>query len=453
MNATAFMEELGGLYGSRVVEEFGEIIRLYDFYEGKGQLWPVNGTLDYLPTVKRTNLIKKLIKAQARFLFGRTPEFSVRAMEKENTQAAQEMTRFLNRILRENHFGDRLIRAARDCFIGKRVALRLWTDEDGLSIGFRPSLEFLYEPKEDDADKLAKIVFFYQLNTEPTHRKQRIWKQKFVMEQGRCLLSEGIYDGDGRLVESRYDRFDTGLSFIPAYVILNDGLSGDLSGESDVAELIENQNAYNRLTSDDIDALRFNLFPQRVATDASLSSLDKLVIAPGALIDLQTDPTMMDGKQASMEMLEPKFGYDDRIEHTLSRIKSDMYELLSVPDLSAEQLKGTLSSGQSIRTMYWELLCRCEEKWACWEAALGWMAYAIFHLAKRMGLASFPDIEWELHIEHGYPLPDDEETERLNDLKEVEAKVRSRRSYMEKWRIAADPQGEMERIDQTEQTE
>ena len=196
MNATAFMEELGGLYGSRVMEEFGEIIRLYDFYEGKGQLWPVNGTLDYLPTVKRTNLIKKLIKAQARFLFGRTPEFSVRAMEKENTQAAQEMTRFLNRILRENHFGDRLIRAARDCFIGKRVALRLWTDEDGLSIGFRPSLEFLYEPKEDDADKLAKIVFFYQLNTEPTHRKQRIWKQKFVMEQGRCLLSEGIYDGE-----------------------------------------------------------------------------------------------------------------------------------------------------------------------------------------------------------------------------------------------------------------
>ena len=70
-----------------------------------------------------------------------------------------------------------------------------------------------------------------------------------------------------------------------------------------------------------------------------------------------------------------------------------------------------------------------------------------------MGLASFPDIEWELHIEHGYPLPDDEETERLNDLKEVEAKVRSRRSYMEKWRIAADPQGELERIDQTEQTE
>lgn len=114
-----------------------------------------------------------------------------------------------------------------------------------------------------------------------------------------------------------------------------------------MAELIENQNAYNRLTSDDIDALRFNLFPQRVATDASVSSLDKLVIAPGALIDLQTDPTMMDGKQASMEMLEPKFGYDDRIEHTLCRIKSDMYELLSVPDLSTEQLKGTLSSGQS----------------------------------------------------------------------------------------------------------
>ena len=228
------------------------------------------------------------------------------------------------------------------------------------------------------------IFFFYQLNTEVPHRKQRIWKQKFEMVEGRCFLDEGVYDGDGRLLESRYENFDTGLTFIPAYVILNDGLCGDLSGESDVAELIENQNAYNRLTSDDIDALRFNLFPQRVATDASVSSLDKLVIAPGALIDLQTDPTMMDGKQASMEMLEPKFGYDDRIEHTLCRIKSDMYELLSVPDLSTEQLKGTLSSGQSIRAMYWELLCRCEEKWTAWEAALrGWPTVCFTWLGRR----------------------------------------------------------------------
>ncbi len=453
MNATAFYEELGGLYGSRVLEEFGEIIRLYDFYEGKGQLWPKNGQLDYLPTVKRTNFIKKLIKAEARFLFGRTPEFSVRAIRQEDDGIAREMTLFLNRLLRNNHFGDRLVRAARDCFIGKRVALRLWTDEEDISIGFRPSLEFLFEPREDDADRLKKIIFFYQLNTEIPHCKQRIWKQKFELVEGRCVLDEGVYDGDGRLLESRYENFDTGLSFIPAYVILNDGLCGDLSGESDVAELIENQNAYNRLTSDDIDALRFNLFPQRVATDASVSSLDKLVIAPGALIDLQTDPTMMDGKQASMEMLEPKFGYDDRIEHTLCRIKSDMYELLSVPDLSTEQLKGTLSSGQSIRAMYWELLCRCEEKWTGWEAALRWMAYGVFHLAGATGIASFPPIEWELHIEHGYPLPDDEETERVNDLKEVEAQVRSRRSYMEKWKIAADPQGELKNIDSEAQTQ
>ena len=134
MNATAFYEELGGLYGSRVLEEFGEIIRLYDFYEGKGQLWPKNGQLDYLPTVKRTNFIKKLIKAEARFLFGRTPEFSVRAIRQEDDGVAREMTLFLNRLLRNNHFGDRLVRAARDCFIGKRVALRLWTDEEDISI-------------------------------------------------------------------------------------------------------------------------------------------------------------------------------------------------------------------------------------------------------------------------------------------------------------------------------
>lgn len=77
----------------------------------------------------------------------------------------------------------------------------------------------------------------------------------------------------------------------------------------------------------------------------------------------------------------------------------------------------------------------------------------MFHLARETGIASFPPIEWELHIEHGYPLPDDEETERVNDLKEVEAQVRSRRSYMEKWKIAADPQGELENIDGEAQTQ
>ena len=63
--------EITGLYGNEVIKEMNEIIKLYDIYDGKGQEWN-NDELDYIPTKKRTNYIKKLIKEEARFLFGKT---------------------------------------------------------------------------------------------------------------------------------------------------------------------------------------------------------------------------------------------------------------------------------------------------------------------------------------------------------------------------------------------
>lgn len=109
---------------------------------------------------------------------------------------------------------------------------------------------------------------------------------------GRCYLSQGLFNGNGEPVgeENVTDR-DTGLDFIPCRVILNDGLTGDVSGESDVEALLTNQDTYNHMNSDDADALRFNMFPMRYTVDASAESAEKLVIAPGAYADLTTDPS------------------------------------------------------------------------------------------------------------------------------------------------------------------
>ena len=69
--------ELGGLYGSAVLRDIGRTIELYDFYDGKGQDWNTPAGLDYKPTKKRVNLVKKLIKREAGFMFGRTPELTL----------------------------------------------------------------------------------------------------------------------------------------------------------------------------------------------------------------------------------------------------------------------------------------------------------------------------------------------------------------------------------------
>ncbi|MBQ9993971.1 MAG: phage portal protein [Clostridia bacterium] len=426
------MTELSGLYGQRVLEDMGNIIALYDFYDGKGQDWKTPTGLDYQPSKLVTNLCKKLIKREARFMFGRTPEIRLRAAD---GSIAQEHQQTLARVLEDNSFPERLIKGLRDCLIGKRVAIKL-SGGVGQPIGvqIRPSLEFVYEPFDDDADRLKKIIFFYRLNNESKLSDQRIWRQKYEMQGGRCFLTEGVYDGHGELVEGG-ECVNTGLSFIPCRVVINDGLTGDLMGESDVEELMASQMAYNRLKSDDLDALRFNMFPQRVAVDADSASLENMVIAPGSLIDLVTDPARGDdGRQASISMLEPKFGYNARFENTIDRIKQDMHELVGVPNVSPDQLRGFAQSGRAIKALYWELTERCEERWTVWEPALKWMCRAIMSMLSVYGDTQY-DEDFSVHIEHLYPIMEDEEGERELDLREVSEGVRSSESYREKWNI------------------
>lgn len=422
--------ELSGLYGQKVLEDMGHIISLYDFYDGRGQNWPTATDLDYQPTKLITNMCKKLIGRESRFMFGRTPEIRIRT---QTDEALDDCTIAVNRVLSDNAFSERLLKGLRDCLIGKRVALKLSGGIDQpIGVQIRPSLEFVYEPMEDDADTLKKIIFFYRTNDCIKAADQRIWKQKYEMSGSRCFVTEGLYDGNGNLVEGG-ECINTGLDFIPCRVIINDGLTGDLCGQSDVEEIMDSQMAYNRMKSDDLDALRFNMFPQRVAVDADGSSLENMVIAPGSLIDLMTDPARGDdGRQASLTMLEPRFGYNDRFENTVNRLKQDMHELLGVPNVSPEQLRGLAQSGVAIRALYWELEERCEEKWAVWGPALEWMSRAILRMLSVYGDTDYPD-DIKVHIEHLYPIMADEHSERELDLREVESGVRTVDSYRRKW--------------------
>ncbi len=434
--------ELGGLYGGEVVRELHELNGLYRLYEGESRecFGPEEGDASRLTT----NLIKKLIKEESRFMAGRTPEVRILAAS-EDAGAAGEIERFLNRTLQENHWQKHLLHGVRDCFIGKRVALCVDGGPGrGLSIRFVPSPEFVYELDEEGA--LSKIIFFYGVNDLADRGRQRIFRKKLWMDDGRCRLDEGVYDGYGRLVEARRRGEDTGLDFVPATVIVNDGLTGDVTGESDVRELAGNQRAYDRLKRDDIDALKFNMFPQKVLVDASQASVEHVVIAPGALIDLATDPSRSGSGQASASVLEPEFGYDQRYEHAIARVRGDMHDLVSVPETSLELLKGFAASGKAMRAVYWNLVCRCEEKWAEWDDALRWMARRLVDMARLYGVQALPEIAFSVRIEHLYPIPDDEEDERVRDLSEVAGGARSRLAYIRKWQPEADALGEMRQI-------
>ncbi len=433
--------ELTGLYGSAVLQEMNDILRLYDIYEGRENFIDKSEGKDYTQTEKKTNLIKKLIKEESRFLFGKTPELYIQP--KNDTDAdkdkAEEINLYLNKILKDNLFSEKLVKGARDCFIGKRAAIKLYANQDTkeIRIMFLPSLEFIYESDEENPNELKKIIFFYQTNKEVEKDKQRIWKQKYEMIDGRCILNEGIYNGNGILIEPINVDVDLQLSGIPCYVIINDGLSGDPFGESDVKELLDNQIQYNRLSSEDVDTLRKGMDRIIYGVDIDPEASEKFKLKPGAFWDVPTDPTA-EGKQAKLDTIPTDFGYGDKIENSLKRIKSDMYEMLNIPMLSNDELKGMMTSGKTMKALYWQLITRCEEKMMAWRPALEWLIRAILEITEVYQIEKLPQLDYTVTVENNYPLQEDEDEEKTLDLQQVNAQAMSRKTFIKKWQGVTD---------------
>lgn len=433
--------ELTGLYGSAVLQEMNDILRLYDIYEGRENFIDKSEEKDYTQTEKRTNLIKKLIKEESRFLFGKTPELYVQSKNDTDTDKdkAEQINLYLDKILKDNLFSEKLVKGARDCFIGKRAAIKLYANQDTkeIRIMFLPSLEFIYESDEENPNELKKIIFFYQTNKEVEKDKQRIWKQKYEMIDGKCILNEGIYNGNGILIEPINVDVDLQLSGIPCYVIINDGLSGDPFGESDVKELLDNQIQYNRLSSEDVDTLRKGMDRIIYGIDIDPEASEKFKLKPGAFWDVPTDPTA-EGKQATLDTIPTDFNYGDKIENSLKRIKSDMYEMLNIPMLSNDELKGMMTSGKTMKALYWQLITRCEEKMMAWRPALEWLIRAILEITEVYQIEKLPQLDYTVTVENNYPLQEDEDEEKTLDLQQVNAQAMSRKTFIKKWQGVTD---------------
>lgn len=433
--------ELTGLYGSAVLQEMNDILRLYDVYEGREKFIDKTEEKDYTQTEKKTNLIKKLIKEESRFLFGKTPELYVQPKNDTDSDKdkAEKINLYLDKILKDNLFSEKLIKGARDCFIGKRAAIKLYANQDTkeIRIMFLPSLEFIYESDEENPNELKKIIFFYQTNKEVERDKQRIWKQKYEMIEGRCILNEGIYNGNGILIEPINVDIDLQLSGIPCYVIINDGLSGDPFGESDVKELLDNQIQYDRLSSEDVDTLRKGMDRIIYGVDIDPEASEKFKLKPGAFWDVPTDPTA-EGKQATLGTIPTDFGYGDKIENSLKRIKSDMYEMLNIPMLSNDELKGMMTSGKTMKALYWQLITRCEEKMMAWRPALEWLVRAILEITEVYNIEKLPQLDYTVTVENNYPLQEDEDEEKTLDLQQVNAQAMSRKTFIKKWQGVTD---------------
>lgn len=451
-------EELEGLYGSTLLAEFKEIIGYYDVYERGADFKTEGSKGDYIPSDLHFKQASTLVNKEARFLFSRSPDLWVDVPMDGDDEAAKKanttLQNLIDRVMEKNHFKSKLLKAAKDCFIGKRVAYFVNFNEEKqtIKVDFIPSLEFVYETDEDDTDTITKIVAFYTVVDNQTKADQRIYKKKYWMENGYCHIEEAIYDGLGTLVDEITPARATKFTYIPAGVIVNDGLTGDLLGESEIASLEDFESWFSRLSNADMDAERQGMNPVRWARDMNPESTKGLSIAAGAFWDLQTDQnTAADGVTGEVGVLETSMNYTSAITSTLNRIKSSMFDSIDMPDVSPEALKGVVSSGKTLKAIYWGLIVRCDEKMLAWRPAIENIMRIIIEGSKlypgsavRYVKEPIPDVEFDVRVENQYPLPEDETEEKTIDLAEVAGQTMSRKAYMKKWRNLNDEEADAE---------
>lgn len=428
-------------------EELSEICLYYKVYR-KGKNFHVEGTNgDYVPANLKYKMAASLIKKEARFLFAEHPDIKVEPkgdvgkVTDDSKVALAIMNDLLETVLDKNNFSDILLKAARDCFIGKRVGgLVNFNEEDGITITFLPSFQFIYETKLGNPNVITKFVCFIIAKDSINNVEKRIFKKKFTLEDdGFAYIEESIYNGAGELVEVVTEKQPTKLTFIPAFVVINDGLSGEKLGESEVQLLMDYEMWYSKLANADSDAERKSMNPTKYVVDMENNSTKNLSTAAGALWDLGSDQNLEEAK-TQVGMLEPRMYYSDALKTSLERIKSGGYDEVDVPNITTETMSGVITSGKALKAIYWPLIVRCKEKMTVWGPALQRMADIIIK-----GAIEYPNcirqytndvivpVAYEISVTQNTPLPEDEIEQKTTNLAEVEAAVMSKKTYMKMW--------------------
>lgn len=434
-----------------LLDELTHICEYYKTYK-KGANFPTEGTnSDYTPAQLKYKMAASLINKEARFLFAESPDITVEAKGDvgKTTPESKESLTILNDLIKTifdaNKFEESLLKAAKDCFIGKRVAgLVNLNEEDGVTITFHPSTQFIYETKSNNANVLKKFVCFIIINDSINLSNKRIFKKKYEVIEDKVWLEEKIYDGAGREIEVVTESQPILLPIIPAVIFINDGLTGESTGESEIEMLTDYEKWHSKLANADIDAERKSMNPTKYLVDMDSNSTKKLSTAAGSIWDLGSDQNL-DKPFPLVGMLEPNMNFSESLKTSLDRIKTSAYEQLDMPNITLESMQGAITSGKSLKAIYWPLIVRCKEKMKMWGPQLRQLTDIIIQ-----GALTYPNcvtaytndtikpVAYEIKVEQNTPLPEDEIEEKNMDLAEVEQKTMSRKSYMKKWRGLTD---------------
>ena len=497
-------------------KELQEVQMYYEFFDGfdpadlnsdYGQTWKINeDEMAYKPTREIRNYARQLVKKQARFMMGKEPELVFNPIQEGREEQAEQKRILIDSILRQAEFWQNASNALLDATVGKRVLLSVIANEDEpIKVRFYPMPNFSYVVDPKDTNKLLVVDIVYQdERTKGMDKEAQLWHhyryemKSSASESGitnaledieeECWLTYTLTDGNSnqiyvdenggttiketsaKLVEVEdnlgntiqvplavRESAPTGLSQIPCKVILNEPLTNDAYGTSDMKDLLTIADNTNKTISDLRDALRFKMFEQTVIIDGSTKSLQGLKIAPGAVVDLKTDVSSSiggsgGGRQASVTTMGSSFSFLPAVQYYLDEAKASMYELMDQP--LPEKVQNA-PSGIAMQFLFYDLMSRCDNKWIQWDGAIHWLVGMIEEILEKVSVTIEPIPEalkdaWKeittLTINHSYPLPADEQAKRQTAMQEVQTQVRSHKSYIEEFSIKEKAETEWEQI-------
>lgn len=447
-------EELKGLFQSSYKRDFENILKMYKIYFEGAPVYIDTTDIDWSPTKLQLNLVKVLIDKTARYMFSQPPDIWIQTVDSEHDlDYVSANDRLVKEVLKKNNFNAKLVKAAKDCLIGKRVALVTNYTDQGISVDFIPSLEFAYETDPKNIDILTKFMHIYNVEVNDDRSQSRVYKKLWTLENGRCYVQESVYNGYGTQVEVIMKKTATIFDYIPVGIITNDGLLGDPFGDSDVKMVSDIESQYSKLISGDIDALRQSTNQITYTIDMEPTSTDGLSRAPGAYWDLATSKTA-EKSQGKVGSIDNPMTYSEGLTASLTRLRNIIYTSLAVPDTTSSALQGIVTSGKTMQAIYWDLTVRCNEKMLAWIPVIELCVRTIITIARKN--AHIKNLyekgslvkDFAVAIDNNYSILQDDIEERTTDLLEVQSQVRSKKSYIKKWQGLTDEEvdAELEQI-------
>lgn len=424
------------------INEMKAILQNYYDYKIGADFIPEGTKGDYVPSDIRFKNIKSLIDKEARFMFSQMPDVNIESVNVSDAEQIEPYRVVIQRVIEDNNFSGILLQAAKDCFIGKRVACVIdYSERTGIGLKFYDSLHFYYET-EYGSTELTKLVTFEDVSKAKHLKSKHYLVNRYERANNVVKMSSIVYNNGGKMIETLIPEQTIDFDYIPAEIIYNAGVLSDIEGVSDVEDLKGYESGYNLISNSDIDSERKAVNPVIVLIDINHRTTEDLSSSPGSVWDLDHNQEVDDPKP-SAQVLAPPMTHVEAVKTTLDRIKSTMYGELDIPDISVEGTLSGITSYKAIRALYFPLTVRCDEKLKSWKTKLTRVFKIVLDFCKKNSdktkelyeVSDLPDVRYKITIVENYALLVDENEEKQIDLDEVNAMARSRYSYLKKWRL------------------